>query len=73
MADLREKIKNYVDHADERILKIFNAIIETEEEDGLSEFHKTVLDQRLQYHKDHPNEGEDWEVVKMELKKKYGV
>lgn len=28
--EIRSRIKNYIDHADERILKIFNAIIEVE-------------------------------------------
>ena len=28
--EIRSRIKNYIDHADERILRIFNAIIEVE-------------------------------------------
>ena len=29
-AEIRSRIKNYIEHADERILMIFNAIIEAE-------------------------------------------
>ena len=29
-AEIKSRIKNYIEHADERILRIFNAIIEVE-------------------------------------------
>lgn len=31
-SDLKEKIKNYIDGADDRVLNIFNAIIDAENE-----------------------------------------
>lgn len=49
--DLKNRIKNYIENADERILKIINAIIETEEQ-GLSQSHKEIIDQRLKFHKE---------------------
>ena len=32
--EIRKRIHNFIDEADERILRIFNAIIEAEEEDS---------------------------------------
>lgn len=66
--DLKNKIRNYIDHADDRILKIINAIIETEEE-GLSQGHRNVLDERVKYHKENPSDGKTWEEIKSSLKK----
>lgn len=66
--DLKNKIRDYIDIADERILKIINAIIETEtEEKGLSQKHKDILDQRLKYHKENPSNGRAWEEIKRSL------
>lgn len=64
--DLKNKIRKYIDHADDRILKIINAIIETEEE-GLSQAHWNVLDERIKYHKENPSDGKTWEEIKSSL------
>jgi hypothetical protein len=72
--DLKNRIKNYIENADERILKIINAIIETEtEEQGLSQAHKDILDQRLKYHKENPSDGKTWSEIKESLKAQYGL
>lgn len=73
--DIRKKIHEFIDHADERILRIFNAIITTEEseEEGLSAEHKAILDERLKEHKENPTAGKSWKEVKQDLKKEYGI
>lgn len=72
--DLKDKIRNYIENADERILKIINAIIEAEtEEQELSQAHKDLLDERLKYHKENPSDGKTWEEVKSSLKTEYGL
>jgi putative addiction module component (TIGR02574 family) len=73
--EIRKRIHEYIDHADERMLRIFNAIITTEEteEDGLSAEYKAILDLRLQEHRKNPTTGKSWEEVKQELKKEYGI
>ena len=72
--DLKNKIRNYIETADERILKIINAIIETEtEETGLSQSHKEILEQRLEFHKNNPTDGKSWEEIKDSLKLRYGL
>lgn len=70
--DLKNRIRNYIENADERILKIINAIIETEEQ-GLSQTHKDILDQRLKYHKENPSDGKTWEEIKSSLKEQHGL
>ena len=59
----------------ERILKIFNAIITTEEteEEALTAEHKAILDERLDEHLKNPKAGKSWREVKQELKKEYGI
>lgn len=73
--DIRKRIHEFIDQADERILKIFNAIILTEEseEEGLTIEHKAILDQRLEEHRQNPASGKSWREVKKSLKEKYGV
>ncbi|UGU14720.1 addiction module family protein [Sinomicrobium kalidii] len=72
--DLRNRIKKYIEHADERILKIFNAIIETEtEEPGLTPSHKEIIDIRLKHHRENPTDGKDWDDIKASLKQQYGL
>ena len=73
--DIRKKIHEFIDHADERILRIINAIITTEEnaEYELSSEHKAILDQRIEQHKENPDSGKPWNDVKNSLKEKYGL
>ncbi|MDQ0476367.1 MULTISPECIES: addiction module protein [Chryseobacterium] len=73
--DIRKKIHEFIDHADERILRIFHAIITMEEveEHVLSAEYKEILDERLKEHHENPTSGKPWEKVKQELKKEYGI
>jgi len=72
--DLKKRIHEFIDRADERILRIINAIIATEENpEELSNEHKEILDQRLQQHTENPNSGKSWDTVKNSLKDKYGL
>lgn len=73
--DIRKKIHDFIDHADERILRIFNAIIISEQVDefDLSDERKAILDKRLNDHLENPNSGKSWSDVKRQLKKEYGV
>jgi len=71
--ELKNRIKNYLDYADERILKIINAIIDAESKDNLSEKEKEILDQRLKLHEESPESGISWEDLEHKLLKKYGL
>lgn len=77
--EIRKRIHEYIDDADERILRIFNAIIDAEEEDSeleLVEYPQVpdyVYDQIEEERKKYLN-GEvktsSWEEVKERLMKK---
>ena len=72
--DIRKKIHEFIDHADEQILHIINEIITTEsKKKGLSEDHKAILDERLQEHVENPTAGNSWSDVRQELRKEYGL
>ncbi|MBD1433923.1 addiction module family protein [Sphingobacterium sp. DN00404] len=72
--ELKKHIKNYIDTADERMLRIFNAIIESESENDLVfRDHKEELDLRLHLHEENPTAGKEWSAVKDSLQKKYGI
>lgn len=70
--EIKNRIRNYIEHADERMLKIINAIIETDVNE-LSESRKAVLDERLKDHQDNLKEGKSWEEIQTALKKQYGL
>lgn len=73
--DIRNRIHNFVDQADERILNIFNAIIEADEAEvsELSDEQKRILDERLEKHKQSPNSGKHWNELRQELKLNYNL
>ena len=73
--NLKKRIHEFIEEADERILRIFNGIIEAEkkEELELSDEHKEILDQRLQNHKENVDSGKSWSEVKKSLKEEYGI
>ncbi|MET3731112.1 addiction module protein [Moheibacter stercoris] len=72
--DLRNRIRNYIENSDERILKIINALIDSEtEEQDVSQSHKELLDLRLKLHKENPSEGKFWEEIKAALETQYGL
>jgi putative addiction module component (TIGR02574 family) len=63
VVELKLKIRNYLDNADERILRIFNAIIDSEKSE-LSENQKEELEKRLKSYLENPEIAMDWEEVK---------
>ena len=70
--DLKDRIKNYIEQADERMLKIIKAIIEAEE-NKLSDPQKEILEERLKYHQENPEEGKTRSEVQDSLKEKFSV
>lgn len=69
---LKDRIKKYIEQADERMLRIINAIIEADEND-LSDSHEEILEERIKYHQDNPKAGKIWNEVQDSLKEKYGL
>ena len=72
---LRKKIHDFIDQADDKMLQIFNAIISNEnsDENGLTKEHLEILDKRLEEHQYNPESGKPWTEVVNELKKEYGL
>lgn len=72
---LRKKIHDFIDQADDKMLQIFNAIISNENSDekGLTKEHREILDKRLEEHQYNPESGKPWTEVVNELKKEYGL
>ena len=72
---LRKKIHDFIDQADDKMLQIINAIISNENSDekGLTKEHREILDKRLEEHQYNPESGKPWTEVVNELKKEYGL
>ena len=70
--EIKNRIRNYIEHADDRILRIINAIIDSEENE-IPKSHKKILDERLKYHQDYPEDGKSWEEVKSLLNDRFGI
>ena len=75
--DLKRSVHDYIDNADDRLLKLIKALVETyqEEESGqdITDEQKRILDQRLADHKADPESGKDWTQLRSELRTKYGA
>jgi len=61
--ELKKKIRDYLDNADEKILWIFNAIIDSEKSE-LTDSQKEELEIRLKNYLDNPEIALDWNEVK---------
>ena len=72
---LRKKIHDFIDQADDKMLQIFNAIISNENSDekGLTKEHREILDKRLEEHQYNTESVKPWTEVVNELKKEYGL
>jgi hypothetical protein len=69
---VKNRIRDYLEDADERILRIINAIIESESDDyELSESHKEILDERLKHHEENPGDGKSWEEAIQKIRSKH--
>lgn len=69
--EIKDRIRQYIEHADERMLMIINAIIEADETESLPKSCRKVLDSRLKYHQENPKEGKSWEEIQSALKNEY--
>lgn len=75
--DLKKRIHDFIEEADERILKIFNGIINAEKEDEAiptvpESFYKK-LDEDREKHLKGESKSYTWEEVKGRLTKTYGL
>ncbi|MBS1572676.1 MAG: addiction module family protein [Bacteroidetes bacterium] len=76
--DIRKKIHEFIDHADERILRIFNGIINAEKvekeiEPMVPESFYKKLDVEREQHLKGESKSYTWEDVKGRLTKTYGL
>lgn len=71
---IKNRIHEFIEIADERILRVINAIVISENVEALklSDEHRNILDERLRDHKANPNDGNSWEEVSDKLKEEYG-
>ncbi len=70
--DIRKELHEYIDIADENLLKAIHEILR--EADGTDDFeisdeHKRILDERLKAYYANPNDVLTWEEVKAKYKK----
>ncbi len=66
--DLRKRIHDFIEIADERILRVFNAIITTEEELSVPESFYEELDHRRAKHLEEKSKSYTWQEVKERAK-----
>ncbi|MCL6259017.1 addiction module protein [Aquiflexum sp. TKW24L] len=69
--EIKEHLHEYIDQADERMLKLLYAMAQAdmeEKEYELSEAHIKILDERIASHKADPEAGSSWEEVKSRIK-----
>lgn len=66
ISNLKKKIKQYIDEADDRVLNIFNAIIDKENEHlAWDDPVENILKKRLKYHIENPSDGKSWDKLKI--------
>ncbi|MEM9326465.1 MAG: addiction module protein [Bacteroidota bacterium] len=66
--ELREAVHQMINQADDRLLNLVYAMMRADQgEDGLSDTHKELLDERLMEYKNNPESLEDWDDVVKEL------
>lgn len=70
----RNKIHAFIDRADERILRIFSAIMHSEEKEmeQLSDEHKSIINERITEYKTDKNQSMALEETIHSIKEKYG-
>ena len=71
-SQIRKELHNFIDQADERILKLLYGMMTADqnEDPELSEAIKQILDDRLAAHRANPTEGATWSEVKARVIKK---
>ncbi len=75
--ELREELHQFINRADERILRLMHGMMKAdvgqEIDYSLTDEHKEILDERITAHEAAPDEGAPWEEVKDRIKKKNGI
>jgi len=73
LKELPEELKlRVLDYLDSLIVN-FKGTIDLVDQEELSEEHKRILDERFEKHANDLYSGEDWEVVKKRIRKKYAI
>ena len=74
--ELREKWRKSINEVDEKFLKmidsLYSSYMEDSQEYEISDEHKKLLDERLADYEANPDSSIEWEVVREEIKTKYG-
>jgi hypothetical protein len=68
--EVKEHLHEYIDQADERMLKLLCPMAQAdleEREYQLSDTHIKILDERIALHKADPEAGSSWEEVKARI------
>ena len=70
-SQLREKLHQFINDADDRFIKMVYALAKEYQEDEieLSSQHQKILDARIISHKNNPDAGSEWGEVKARIKK----
>ena len=69
MTEIKDILKLSIDERIHLVQTIWDSIATDTESSGISEEHMKVLDERLERHKDHPDEIVSWDEVKESVKK----
>lgn len=74
-AEIRAELHEFIDKADERVLKLIYGLITADKEESedyymLTDSIREALDERLKVHESNPNEGFSWDETKVKIKKK---
>ena len=69
-SQIREKLHDYIDSADDRFLNIIYAMVQADLENfSIHKEHKDILDDRLADHEKNPTQGSSWDDVKNRIRK----
>ena len=69
MTEIKDILKLSVDERIHLVETIWDSIAADTETSGISEEHKKVLDERLEKHKDNPNDIVSWDELKESVRK----
>lgn len=73
--ELKNQVIEKIKSADDKLLRMIKALVESyqEEEMGVSEMHKEILEERLKFHQENPQDGKSWEEIKVSIMQEYGL
>lgn len=69
---LRKEIHQYIDQADERVLKLMYGMIKADQAENLSipEFHQEIISERLEKYQAKPDDVLSWQEVRNRIQKR---